>query len=291
MSLSSDRMPVETPASPIASTSYLEWGAIFGGAVLAAAISSIMTAFGSAIGLTLVSPYTGKSTSLTVIAIVAALWALWISVSCFAAGGYLAGRMRRPIGDATPHERDIRDGAHGLVVWAAAALLLAAVTTSGIIGATKSAADGAASMVSTAASLTQPVDPMASSIDGLMRTTNAATQDDGSRQELTRIMSGALASGSLSAPDKSYVAAKIAARSGIPQAEAEKRVDDAMVKLNQAKEAAKQAAEKARKIGVITAFLTAAVLLVGAAAAWAAAMLGGKHRDEGMDLSHLVRRR
>lgn len=70
----------------------------------------------------------------------------------------------------------------------------------------------------------------------------------------------------------------------IPQAEAEKRIDDAYARLNQAKETAKQAAEKARRTGIIVAFLTAAVLLVGAAAAYLAAMLGGRHRDEEIDL-------
>ena len=35
---------------------------------------------------------------------------------------------------------------------------------------------------------------------------------------------------------------------------------------------------------LVVAFLTAAVLLVGAAAAYLAAMLGGSHRDEEIDL-------
>jgi hypothetical protein len=61
-----------------------------------------------------------------------------------------------------------------------------------------------------------------------------------------------------------------------------------MVAVNAAKEKAKQAAETARKIGVLVAFLSAASLAVGAAAAWWAATMGGKHRDEGVDLSHLT---
>jgi len=40
-------------------------------------------------------------------------------------------------------------------------------------------------------------------------------------------------------------------------------------------------------MGVISVFLTAAALLVGAAAAWMAAQFGGKHRDEELDLTAL----
>ena len=36
-------------------------------------------------------------------------------------------------------------------------------------------------------------------------------------------------------------------------------------------------------------FITAAALVVAAAAAWFAATLGGRHRDEGTDFSRLVR--
>ena len=41
--------------------SYVEWSAIFAGAIVASAIIVLMTAFGSAIGLSLVSPYKGHS--------------------------------------------------------------------------------------------------------------------------------------------------------------------------------------------------------------------------------------
>ena len=44
-------------------SSYVEWSAIFAGAILTSAIIVLMTAFGSAIGLSLVSPYHGPSPS------------------------------------------------------------------------------------------------------------------------------------------------------------------------------------------------------------------------------------
>ena len=87
--------------------SYVEWSAIFAGAIVASAIMVLMTAFGSAIGLSLVSPYKGHSAVLFYLAL--ALWFIWITVSSFVAGGYIAGRMRRPVDGATIH-RESRQG-------------------------------------------------------------------------------------------------------------------------------------------------------------------------------------
>jgi hypothetical protein len=50
-------------------------------------------------------------------------------------------------------------------------------------------------------------------------------------------------------------------------------------------------AEMARKLTVISAFITAASLLAGAAAAFFAAGLGGKHRDQNTQLAFFVIRR
>lgn len=291
---STDVVVVSPPASTSGpSNSYLAWGPIFGGTVLSATISTIMTAFGSAIGLSMISAETGRSSSLVALAIAGALWALWVTVSACAAGGYLAGRMRRPAADSSAHERGIRDGAHGLVVWAAGALLVAFVTSSSLIGAAKTAATGVAATAAGAGSLiSQNADPLASALDSVMRSTGTTPPTAAERDEASRILISGLSTGKLEQADRDYITSRIATRMNIPQADAEKRIDDTFAKLNQAKETAKEAAERARKIAVITAFLTAAVLLVGAAAAWLAAQLGGKHRDEEMDpnANGLIRR-
>jgi len=281
---STDVVVVTPPGSDAASGSYLEWSPILGGAVLSAAISTIMAAFGSAIGLSLVSAEASRSTSLIALAIAAALWALWVTVSACGAGAYLAGRMRKPLAESSSHERGIRDGAHGLVVWAVGALLVAFIASSSIMGVAKTAATGAAAVAGGAGTLiSQQADPLASALDGVMRSNGATPVTQGEREEASRILVRSLSSGNLEASDREYIASRMATRMNIPQAEAEKRIDDAFTRLNQAKESAKQAAEKARKTGVILAFLTASVLLVGAAAAYLAAMLGGRHRDEEID--------
>ncbi|WP_141740164.1 hypothetical protein [Bosea sp. BIWAKO-01] len=292
MSVSTPNVVVTSPAPRGATGSYLEWSAIFGGAVLSAAITTVMAAFGSALGLSMVSADTARSSGLTALTIAAGLWAIWITVSACSAGGYLAGRMRRPVIDASDDERQLRDGAHGLVVWAAGALIVAMIASSSLLGAAKTAATGAAAATGGAAALiSQQADPLGSALDSIMRSTGTTAPTAGEREEASRVIMTGLTSGKLDQADRDYIATRVAARMNIPQPEAQKKVDDAFAKLQQAKETAKQAAERARKAAVITAFMTAAVLLLGAAAAWMAAQLGGKHRDEEMDLGSLFGRR
>ncbi len=121
---------------------YVDWGAIIAGGVVTFAISSLFIAFGSAIGLSWTSFQSGKFASVTALIIATALWFLWTQVSSFVAGAYIAGRMRRRIGDATPHEVEMRDGTHGLIVWALAvvlgAILASSLTLSGLTGVASS---------------------------------------------------------------------------------------------------------------------------------------------------------
>src|SRR4051812_12452311 len=122
-------MTIQTSGTTALSTDsfhYVDWGAIVAGAVLASAISILMFTFGTGIGLSMVSPWEGEGASTTAYFITLALWTLWVVVSSFMAGGYITGRLRRRIGDSTEHESDVRDGSHGLLVWALG-LLIAAV--------------------------------------------------------------------------------------------------------------------------------------------------------------------
>jgi hypothetical protein len=281
------RFPDGTVSKRAPQVAYVDWPPIFAGAFVAVAISTVMTTFGAAIGLSATSPISGSNMSGTAWIVATAIWVLWIAVSSFVAGGYLAGRMRRRIHDAGEHESDVRDGVHGLVVWAIGALLLGYLAASSITGLTKSiagtATTGATAAISAAAN---PID------DAVNRITRAGPStkvgDNNFRQDVAGILTASAANGSISDEDKAYLSAQIAAHTGLSTQDASKRVDDAMAAVNAAKEKAKQAAEFARKIGVLGAFLTAASLAVSAAAAWWAATMGGKHRDDGVDLSHLT---
>ena len=66
----------------------------------------------------------------------------------------------------------------------------------------------------------------------------------------------------------------------MPQADAEKRVDEVFAELKAAEQKTRDATDKARKATLIAAFLAAATLAIGCAAACAGAALGSRHRDE-----------
>jgi len=88
-----------------------------------------------------------------------------------------------------------------------------------------------------------------------------------------------LTTGDVSASDRSYLAQLIAARTGIAQPEADRRIDGVVAQLNAAEAKTRQAAEAARKAAATASLLTALSLLIGAFIACAAAALGGQERD------------
>ena len=288
------RVPAMAEATSPSLPSAVDWAAIIAGGVLAAAISFILLTFGSAIGLSLTSPYEGEGHSLAFLGAASGLWVVWVQVSSFIAGAYLAGRLRRRLPDASPHEVEVRDGAHGLLVWAIGVLLgamFAASVATGVASTAASAVSTATQAVgSGAAQLAQSANPMAYAVDTLFRSNNPQAPENAadSAAEAGRILARSMAQGSISAEDKSYLAQLIATRTGLPQPEAEQRIDKAIASIKSAADEAKAAADKVRRATVLVAFVTAASLVVSAAAAWWAAGMGGRHRDEGTDFSHLV---
>ena len=91
-----------------------------------------------------------------------------------------------------------------------------------------------------------------------------------SRRELT-----------VTSADRTRIAQLVSARTGLPQAEAQQRVDAAITQ-------AKAAADEARKAAAKLAFWFAAALLAGALSAGIAAVEGGRLRD---DVDEVGRRR
>src|SRR6185312_5852302 len=89
---------------------------------------------------------------------------------------------------------------------------------------------------------------------------------------MSRVLAGSVVKGSLSPADRAYLAQLVSQRAGISQQEAERRLDEAF-------NAARQAADKARRAAILTGFVTAASLVLSLGAAWWAAMRGGHHRD------------
>jgi hypothetical protein len=336
---------------------YVDWPAIIAGAVLASAISFVLFTFGTGIGLSLTSPYPGESISPTAFAIILGLWVLWVSTSSFIAGAYLTGRLRRRIGDASEHEVEVRDAAHGVLVWALSALIgamLAAWVTALTASKTADVAAGVATGASTGAAqeIASRVDPASYWTDVLFRpapspagaagetgaapattdtaaaatapatttttTTGAATTEMAqttapaapaatppapasmpartadamqSREAANRVMASRIVEGKLNEDDRAYLAGLVSDETGLSEADAAARVDAAVTGLSQARAEAARLAERARKFGILITFLTAASLAIGAAACWWAATIGGRHRDQAVDFTHLFGRR
>jgi hypothetical protein len=103
----------------------LSWSAAIAGALAAAAVTFLIVALGSGIGLSFASPYSGPSAKAMTIA--AAVWLLMAETMGFATGGYLAGRLRSPAYDGVIGETTFRDAAQGLLVWALGAVAMAAL--------------------------------------------------------------------------------------------------------------------------------------------------------------------
>lgn len=282
--------------------SAVSWKAILAGAAGSIAISMILVAFGVGVGFSVVSPWSGQGVSGTTFTVGAAIYMFCVAMLSSTIGGYLAGRLRSRWQTVNEHERYFRDSAHGFVVWAVATIITAAV----LGGATSSLISGAASVAGPAGAASQPsaiyVDQLlrtnpgqgnasASQATGAQQATSptagdqtaaplqggqinmAPRQNVGDRGEITRIIAPSLLKGgSVSDPDKKYLASVVAARSGLSQADAEARVNQV---INQAK----AAADKARKSAALFGLWLAAAMLAGALSAALAAIEGGNLRN------------
>jgi hypothetical protein len=109
----------------------------------------------------------------------------------------------------------------------------------------------------------------------------AGTRNAGEDRAIAvRIFARDLPSGTLAPDDRSYLAQTIAARTGMTEAQAEKRVDDTVAQVKAAEDQARQAAEKARKAAAFGSIATALAMLVGAFIASVAGAMGGRLREE-----------
>jgi hypothetical protein len=259
-----------------AHSSGVSWSAVIAGAFVIAALSLILLALGTGLGLSAVSPYSDTGVSASTAGRSSVIWLIVMEILSSAMGGYLAGRLRTKWASLHGDEVYFRDTAHGFLAWATAfvitvAFLATAATTmigsgSTLTNQTKSA--------SRDQSRTESVAPNAYFVDSLFRadsnrpdTTNAALP-----VEAGAIFAHALAQGEMSASDKSYLDQLVSARTGISQADADKRVSNVFSN-------AQQSVEAARKATAHTLLWVFLALLIGAFCASFSATIGGRQRD------------
>ncbi|WP_180355978.1 hypothetical protein [Aliirhizobium smilacinae] len=290
MSLSST-----TGVTPIESSqTALSWGPIIGGAIAATGVTLILLLLGSGLGLTMVSPWSGESSSATAIGVTAAIWLVAVQWLSSALGGYLTGRLRTKWAAVHSDEVFFRDTAHGFLSWALATVLVVGVLASSLTslaGAGASAVGSAATAAGTvsAASSSGGTDLSTSYFtDALLRpervTGEARGNDGAATAEVSRILIQGAAKGEVPDSDRTYIASIVSARTGLNEADARARVDNVLGQVEEAKVAAQKVADTARKTAATTALVGAISLLVGAFIASAAAALGGRQRDEEEDL-------
>lgn len=263
-------LAVDTAIVPEESNrSAVSWAAIAAGAVASAGFSLFLLELLAGLGLSVVSPWANSGASSTTIKIGGGIAVILISIMASALGGYLAGRLRVKWAGLHTDEVYFRDTAHGLLAWAFATIISAAVLASAVTsmvgGTLQSAASNPALVPSTNSYF----------VDSLFRSDRPPAPGDNTAatQEAGRILARGLTPGNTLSPvDRTYLAQLVAARTGLSQADAEKRVNDVIVQ-------AQTAADTARKTAAHFALLMAAALLAGALASALAATEGGRERD------------
>ncbi|MDO3434390.1 hypothetical protein QWJ46_17060 [Rhizobium sp. CBN3] len=289
-------------AAPVESSkSAMTWGPIFGGAAAAIGVTLILLLLGSGLGLTMVSPWSGQSSSLGTLGITAAIWLVLVQWLSSALGGYVTGRLRTKWAAVHTDEVFFRDTAHGFLSWALATIFVAGFLASSLtslagagaqaVGSAAQAVGSTAAAAGTAAatSSTSPLDlSTAYFTDALLRPDQAraaATSNDAAAtSEVSRILLNGAAEGQVPDEDKAYLATIVSARTGLSETDARARVDAVLKRIDDAKAATQKAADEARKAASATALLGSLSLLVGAFIAAAAAALGGSQRDAEEDL-------
>lgn len=249
----------------------IQWSSVLAGAFAAGAMSFILVSFGVAIGLGVSSASPTWRDASVALALLSGLYLIIQAMISFGFGGYIAGRTARPAPALATIEDDgeRRDGLHGLMSWALAVLIGAAVLA--IIGAAaidRSPTRGGAGNATSAEPL------LSYELDKLFRAPRRPPNTDmrEARAEAGRILMTSSSHSGVSADDRTYLVQQVAALTGLAAPDSERRVDAAIAQ-------SQTAISRARRNSVMIAFSVAVAALIGAAVAWAAAVAGGRHRD------------
>ena len=268
-----DRLNHEAYASGVS------WPAIIAGAFVTAALWLILLALGAGIGLSAVSPWARAGTSAATVGVLGIFWLIIVQVVASAMGGYLAGRLRTKWATIHTDEVHFRDTAHGLLAWSVSLVITGAFLISAagnLAGGMRPLGPAAALPASSdMAAEGQNLSPNAYFIDRLFRSDHpiADAKDASLRAEAARIFTYALGHKELSSADQAYLAAMVAANTGLSAPESERRVVEVYAE-------AQQAADDARRAAAHLALWLFISFLIGAFCASYAATIGGRQRDQ-----------
>ncbi|HZZ02750.1 hypothetical protein [Paraburkholderia sp.] len=283
----------------------VSWGAVLAGGVGAAAFALILLTLGTGLGLTSISPWSTGASNAKAFGFAAVAWVCVTSILTSGLGGYLAGRLRRRWLAVDADEIHFRDTAHGFLSWAVATLFTAAILSSAVSGIVRVGAQAAATTGAEGSSVTMGTMqrgnavagmnswPLGYFVDSLFRmpaglplaalaTTTGSSEP--ARVETARIFLNSAATGDqLSPEDTSYLSQLVAQRTGLAPNAAQARVTTTYTRLLQKitalDAAAKNAADKARKVTIGASLWLFISLLLGAFSASLTATYGGRVRE------------
>jgi hypothetical protein len=258
--------PVRAPVED-ARVNYVQWGPAIAGALIAAALGFVLDAFGAALGFAVSSTAPTWRDSSAALQVLSGLYLVLVAMAAFGAGGYVAGRMRRPLAGSV-EEVEFRDGTLGLVVWAIAVILTALTTWATAQSLSRLGAPSSATQSVAGENL------IAYDLDRLFRAERRPqnTNIQYARSEAARILLTSAGHTGITVDDRNYLVALTSAETGVSVPDAVRRVDSIMAQT-------RDDIRKARRAAVILAFMVGAAALLGAAVAWLASCAGGRHRD------------
>lgn len=264
----------ETAVAPVVEDPRrIGWGPVIAGAVVAAALAFVLHSFAAAIGLAVSSTAPTWRDASIALWVMSGLYLILVALATYGLGGYMAGRLRSAYEKPAPaDEVETRDGGHGLLVWGLATLLTAFLVFASAGAVTRLAAPSAGAAGPATSVAGENI--IAFDLDRLFRAERRPEGGDltYARAEAARILLTASSHSGVAADDRAYLVRLVAARTGLQGADAERRVDTVIA-------SAREDIARARKSAVILAFMAGSAALLGAAAAWFAACLGGRHRD------------
>jgi len=266
------RQPAQVADTVEPSVPGVSWAAVIAGAAASCALTLVLLSFGMGMGFSVVSPWGNSGVSAATFKIGTGLYFIVMAMISSGIGGYLAGRLRTKWLGIQTTEVHFRDTAHGFLAWAVASVLgavLLASPASSLIGGTLS---GATRIAASSAQSS----PMEGYVDTLLRSDNPSAQgqqnSSDTRAELVRLFTTSFRKGDLKPADQTYIAKVVSARTGLNEAEAEKRVTEVTTQV-------KEDIDSARKAAMQIAMWLTLSLFIGAFSASLAATEGGGLRD------------
>jgi hypothetical protein len=239
--------PGEVPRS-----NYLAWTPAVAGALIATALSTILIAFGTAIGLGVASTAPTWRDASVALWLLSGIYLILVALISFGVGGYAAGRIRTSAAATDTADIEHRDGVLGSATLSRAPSARAAPT----------------------ASAAEPL--LSYELDRLFRASrrNPNTESTQERAEAGRILLTSSSHSGVAAEDRAYLVQLVSGVTGLTGPDAERRVDGVIA-------SAKTAIARSRRSAIIAAFSIATSILLGAVVAWFAASEGGRNRDRG----------